>query len=95
MQRVKNKLKELDLKKLEGSKIRSRVILLESKEQPSKFFYRKEMSKGKKKLISKIGADKMLLSGFQEKKMRSFKIFLIAFKRIQAVIIGNVIKFLF
>ena len=54
MQRVKNKLKELDLKKLEGSKIRSRVILLENKEQPSKFFYRKEMSKGKKKLISKI-----------------------------------------
>ena len=54
MQRVKNKLKELDLKKLEGSKIRSRVALLDNKEQPSKFFYQKEMSKGQKKLISKI-----------------------------------------
>ena len=54
MQRVKNKLKELDLKKWEGSKVRSRVLLLENKEQPSTFFYCKEMTTGKKKVISKI-----------------------------------------
>ena len=57
MQRVKNRLKELDFMRLNGSKIRSRVYLLDNKEQPSTFFYRKELSKGKKKLIRKIIKD--------------------------------------
>ena len=39
---------------MSGSKIRSRVELLDNKEQPSTFFYRKELSHGKKKLITKI-----------------------------------------
>ena len=54
MQRVKNALKEIDMKRLSGSIVRSRVQLFDNKEQPSTFFYRKELSKGKKKLISKI-----------------------------------------
>ena len=42
------------MKRLSGSIVRSRVQLFDNKEQPSTFFYRKELSKGKKKLISKI-----------------------------------------
>ena len=42
------------MKRLSGSIVRSRVKILDNKEQPSTFFYRKELSKGKKKLISKI-----------------------------------------
>ena len=61
MQRVKEKLKELETKRLDGSKIRSRALLLDNKEQPSTFFYRKEMSKGKKKLITKIINDENIV----------------------------------
>ena len=57
MQRVKNRLKEIDFLRLNGSKIRSRAYLLDNKEQPSTFFYRKELFKGKKKLIRKIVKD--------------------------------------
>ena len=72
MQRVKNKLKELDLKRLNGSIIRSRIAILDNKEQPSTFFYRKELSKGRKKIISKIVKDDNIVCDDNDSISRSF-----------------------
>ena len=57
MQRVKSVLNEMNIQRLQGSLIRSKAYLLDNKEQPSTFFFRKELSKGKKKLICKIIKD--------------------------------------
>ena len=41
MKRIKDKLKELDINHLAGAQIRSRAYLLDNREKPSRYFYRK------------------------------------------------------
>ena len=54
MKRIKDKLKELDINHLAGAQIRSRAYLLDNREKPSRYFYRKELSQGKKKIIKEV-----------------------------------------
>ena len=54
MKRLKDKLRELDSEQWAGAQIRSRAYLLDNREKPSRYFYRKELNQGKKKIIKAV-----------------------------------------
>ena len=51
---IKNQIYEFQIDNFNGSKIRSKAKLLDKSEKPSKYFFKLEASRGRKKLISKI-----------------------------------------
>ena len=51
---VKEQILQYQKDKLRGSQIRSKAQILEEGEKPSKFFLRKELFRGKKKIIREI-----------------------------------------
>ena len=57
LQRVRTELCDLDCKRLEGVRIRSRVRIIRNREKPSRFFFRRERSNGPKKLASALKTD--------------------------------------
>ena len=57
LQRVRTELCDLDCKRLEGVRIRSRVRIIRNREKPSRFFFRRERSNGSKKLVSALKTD--------------------------------------
>lgn len=71
---VKEKILRQESEKLRGAQIRSKAQLLENGEKPTKFFLRKELQRGKKKLITNIVKDtgemctdsKTILNAFEE-----------------------------
>ena len=54
MKTLKERLREMETKQWAGAQVRSRAHLLDQREQPSRYFYRKELQQGKKKTITKI-----------------------------------------
>lgn len=51
---VKDKILQIECEKLRGAQIRSKVQLLENGEKPTKFFLRKELARGKRKIIKEV-----------------------------------------
>ena len=57
LQLVRTELCDLDCKRFEGVRIRSRVRIIRNQEKPSCFFFRRERSNGSKKLVSALKTD--------------------------------------
>ena len=54
MTRIKLLIDDIELEKSKGAQIRARALILDETEAPSSYFYRKEISQGKKKTIQEI-----------------------------------------
>ena len=54
MKTLKERLREMETKQWAGAQVRSTAHLLDQREQPSCYFYRKELQQGRKKTITKI-----------------------------------------
>ena len=54
MQIIKNRLQELDTDRWTGAQVRSKAYLLDNREKPSRYFYRKELQQSKRKTIEKV-----------------------------------------
>jgi exonuclease III len=71
---IKDQILDLETEQLKGAQIRSKVQVLENGEKPTKFFLRKELLRGKKKIVKEV-------INLQEEKCNSSETILTAFKQ--------------
>ena len=66
MDRVKDILNSLEKERAKGAQIRSKAVILDSHEEPSSYFAKKEINQGKKKIIEEVEVDGVLKKKQQE-----------------------------